>query len=208
MEKGIKIVVIVLFTVFILAINIPNAIATHVACGANLTISTMLDSNLNCATSPALTIARDNIELNCRDFTIRDIGRITNNSKGISAVNKTKITVRNCNVRNFTTGFYLIGTRNSRFINNSATSPGLYGQIPFNPIPLAKRNKIFFHAFSITNLSAIVPLNTSKSGSSFNNTFKNNIATNYTDGFFLRGSFNNTLFNNTVKWTYEGIYYK
>jgi hypothetical protein len=59
----------------------------------------------------AITLGNHNITLDCNDFKLGGLGGgASTQALGISATNRNNITVRNCNVRGFYRGIYIVGT--------------------------------------------------------------------------------------------------
>ncbi len=169
MEKGIKIGGIVLFTAFILAIIIPDAIATHVSCGANITSSTSLDSDLSCSSLfsgfNGITMGVNNIILNCNNHFISGGRSIRSGTYGIRAINRKNITIYSCKVSDFDRG-----------ISFSSTT----------------QNTLQYNNISRNNLG--ITLSSSNSNTILYNSIENNLI-----GFDISLSNNNLIFNNIFK---------
>lgn len=87
-----------------------------VTCGDVLTTDTTLISPLDCS-GTALTIAADDITLKCKAQHLTGDGT----GRGIFLDNVSGVTVKNCQVRNFGIGIFLLSSSGNTLIKNRAT---------------------------------------------------------------------------------------
>jgi len=123
--KSIPIVVLVLLTVLgsTLIFSLTPVFANP-ACGSTLTANTTLTGNIGPCEGNGLIIGADGITLNCAGHTISGRNHL---NVGITLDGRTKVTVKNCKVTGFATGFYLIGSSSNTLTGDTSTnSIGFY----------------------------------------------------------------------------------
>ena len=72
------------------------------------------DLTTSITSGAAITIANNNITLDCNDFKLGGLGGgASTQAQGIAATDRFNVTVRNCNLRGFYRGIYVIGSSNT-----------------------------------------------------------------------------------------------
>lgn len=98
--------------------------ASSVNCGDTITVSTILNSNLNCP-STAITMGADGITLDCNGFTLQSV---TGSGVGVSIPGRQNTTVKNCSIHGFTYGIHLYSSASGNFVlSNNVSSNSFYG---------------------------------------------------------------------------------
>ncbi len=165
-----------------------------VSCGSDIATNTVLESDLHCA-GRALTIAADNIILDCNGHSITGVG---NSGIGIYAQDRTNITIKNCIIKDvFNAGIRFKSTDKSTVFNNniSGVDYGMY-------IHLSTNNTFKSNTITKTNLYGLFLL-TSNYNEVTSNLIQNNERTGI--GLFLQ-AYNNKIYSNIIKNnTYFGI---
>jgi len=120
------------------------------ACGDTVTGSITMSSDLaGCTDAPgdqALQVAASNIFIDCAGFSITGIRTIT----GIYNPNYNNVTIKNCNIYNFTYGIRFSSSNNSNITSNTITNTsigGLYLEIGSNAT--VSHNTLFNSSISI-----------------------------------------------------------
>jgi parallel beta-helix repeat protein len=86
------------------------------ACGVTLMTSATLNADIGPCSGDGLVIGRNGITLNCAGHTITG----SDTGVGISLTRRTKVTVKNCNVKGFSEGFWLYYSNGSTLSKNVA----------------------------------------------------------------------------------------
>ena len=109
-------------------------------CGSTIMTDTVLTSDLICG-GDGLIIGDDHIQLDCNGHSITT----TSDNKGIAAVGRRNITIKNCNLNRFFFGIYLEGTNHSIIESNTINTPHLggYGIFVRAENNLIKNNTVF-----------------------------------------------------------------
>ncbi|MBW2979781.1 right-handed parallel beta-helix repeat-containing protein, partial [Candidatus Woesearchaeota archaeon] len=191
-------------------------------CGATITGDTTLGKNLSqTGSGTCITIGADDITLDCAGHNIT--GDQSSTSYGIDNNGKDNVTVKNCNVNNFTQGIYWRGGANDGLlINNTAydnVETGIYllssnnNNLTSNTVTFNTQDGILVRQGSNHNiLTNNTANNNSRYGiyvwSSSNTTLTSNTANNNTDyGIYIYfQADNNTLTSNTANDNKRGIY--
>ncbi|MBU0469927.1 MAG: right-handed parallel beta-helix repeat-containing protein [Nanoarchaeota archaeon] len=198
--------------------SLPLTEVGKIACGGSTQdVLTNVTLNRN-VTSDGLgaacfTIGANNLTFDCNGYTL--IGNQT--TLGILALTKTGTIIKNCNLKNFTTGFYIsfgslntvkdskifdnvaVGIYNHLSTNNTFQNNTVYNNTDGN-IYLDNSNNSFVYNNTIYNGTLGIVL-----GASFDNRIYTNTITNNSLGINLTSSYNNTIYNNYFNNTNNAI---
>ncbi len=153
-------------------------------CGASVTASITMTSNLNGCTANGLEVGANDITIDCNGF---NITAYSSYYSAIATESRNNIVIKNCNFNGFSRGITLSGTTFTNITNNNITNVS-YGIALQN----SNSNKIINNRLLAT-WSGGYGINMLLSGT-----------------FFSNGSLNNynTIANNTIQNSYYGIYLK
>jgi cysteine-rich repeat protein/parallel beta-helix repeat protein len=154
----------------------------------------ILSQDLTCSGDDGITIAADDLTLDCNGFNINGTGV----GAGISISNRENIVIRNCNITNFYYGIKSLNSREIQIIEtNRIEDNDFYG------IYLYQTNE------TLINESTIVDDN---NGVYMISSEGINITDNVIDlnrkfyGIYSYGSNNNLIYNNSMTDNYHGVY--
>jgi parallel beta-helix repeat protein len=160
----------------------------------SITTTTILTGNVPCLSGDAITIAADDVTLDCNGFAL--IGGGT--GAGISVDGKQNIVIKNCNITNFYYGIKLLNTKNVQIgEDNDIELNDFYG------IYLYQANDTTIHNNSIIDDNNGVYMINSQNTTITNNTI------NLQKKFYGIYGFNSEvskISNNTMWDNYHGIY--
>ncbi len=157
-------------------------------CGASVTASITMTSNLGGCNGHGLEVGASDITINCNGYNISSGGAASNGYSGIASESRNNIVIKNCNFNGYGRGITLTGTTFANITNNNAT-----------------------------NVSYGIALQNSNSNRIINNRlFATNGYTTYGINMLLSGVFTsngslsnyNTIANNTIQHSNHGIYLK
>ena len=142
------------------------------------------------STTTCFTITASNVTLDCNGYTITG----NNTDYGVFLNNSNSSKVKNCNVGNFSDGFYLY-TSNYNILRNNTVFNNSYG---FR-LSGHSDNNIFLNNRVFNNSRAgFLP------GASYN-TISNNIISDNEYGIMFRGTVSNTIINNAITYNIYGL---
>ncbi len=157
-----------------------------VQCGDTITSNTTMTENLS-STTTCITIGAHEITLDCAGFVIT--GNRSASTYAIYSNAYDNLTIKNCEVANYSSGMFISNSENARLINNTARDNQHYG-IDFSTVPDSKieNNTVY------NNVGANLAL----SANSNRVTIKNNNLTNSSAGWgiYISSSHNITSENN------------
>ncbi|MCX6709085.1 MAG: right-handed parallel beta-helix repeat-containing protein [Candidatus Woesearchaeota archaeon] len=166
-----------------------NAFSAYAqVCNGNIIADTTMSSNLSCAAN-GVRLTASNIHLDCNGYTIT--GQNASNSHGIITYAVQNVTVKNCNVQNFTYGITMNYTNDSIIQNNTIFYYTRYGidlRVDDN------NNTIINNTVSKSRIYGF----TVDGGSNSYNKFIDNVAHDNSGGFDLANAPFTNLTNNTA----------
>ncbi|MCK4670840.1 MAG: right-handed parallel beta-helix repeat-containing protein, partial [Nanoarchaeota archaeon] len=95
-----------------------------IMCGMTITQDTTLTKNLT-GTITCITIGAHNVVFDCAGYTIT--GNYSTGTYGVSSTGKANITVKNCDIFNFSNGIFIQGSNNATLLNNTLRNNSAYG---------------------------------------------------------------------------------
>jgi parallel beta-helix repeat protein len=167
--------------------------AAEPGCGATITKSTTLHSNIGPCPGDGLVIGQDGITLNCAGHTISGEG----SNVGVALSGRATVTVKNCHVTGFLYGVQLSDSSGNELIGNSANGNGGDGYIldTNSAMNTLTRNT----ADSNSHFGFVL------SDSSGNSLTRNTADVNGFAGFTVNGSSRDTLTKNSAEGNSEGF---
>lgn len=145
-------------------------IMATVTCNQQISSSTTVDNDLTC-NGTALNIVANNVVLDCQGHTLTgNTSRYGINITGTTASLRTNVTIKNCNVYNFSTGIYVVYGSKTYVTNNTAK-------------------------YSASNADGIYAGYSNNSNISFNT-----IINNYNRGLWLYNSHNSIVTQNIISY--------
>ena len=172
--------------------------ATPCGCGDTVTSDYVMAGDLNC-TGNGLIMGADNIVIDCDGYTISGSG----SNYGIHIPKKKNVTVKNCNIQNFSRGVYIEGqpygysgsSNNNKIYNNNITNNngGIYIYSCCCGGSRADNNNIKYNSISDNSQYGI-----SISYCAYNNNISNNAINNNGNGIKIQHSNNEIINSNNV----------
>ncbi len=180
------------------------------ACGATLSQSASLSSDLLDCPANGIVIGADGITLDCAGRFID--GDVSDTNYGIYLNNRENVTIKNCVVTDFELGLYLLSSRNNTLQNNklSSSSNGIYLRASSNNTlagNVANSDMIGIYLYLGSHNNTLVSNNASQSSGSgyyvYSNCHNNSLINNYAvsnsaAGIYVYSSNNNTISGNVV----------
>ena len=163
--------------------------SANLSCGQTITTDTIMSNDISNCPGFGLVIGNSGITLDCQGHSI--IGQNVSGTSGILVSSVNNVIVKNCNVQNFPTGYFVIFSSGDSFPNNTARDGGF--SVIFSNLLSFSNNTVnsggngFFFIYS-NNITAT-------GNTAFNNT---NSTPGAGAGFALLGSQNSTLISNTA----------
>jgi parallel beta-helix repeat protein len=160
----------------------------------SITNDTVLTSSVTCSTGSGITIAANNVTLNCNGNSISGTGI----GAGIKVVGQEGVIIRNCNVTNFYYGIQLENAKDTQIVDgNNINLNNFYG------VYLYGTNDTIINGNTIVN---------DNNGVYIINSFRTNITSNTIDlnkkfyGIYAYGSPHSTFAQNNLTDNFQGIY--
>ncbi|MBT4651374.1 hypothetical protein HOC13_02515, partial [Candidatus Woesearchaeota archaeon] len=168
-----------------------NINISRLDCGANLTTSTTLTTNLN-TTGTCLTIGNDSLTLDCAGYSITGDGG--SNDDGVTASGQNNVSVLNCLIQNFSKGIDFTTMNNVNLTNNTLsnnTDQGALLSLNSQNATLVENtfNNNSFDGFKLTGNDFQIINNTFDSNGRFGVHLASSKRGNITDNLFLNLSY-------------------
>ena len=170
-------------------------VSVGVSCGDTIITDTTMNSDLSCS-GTALTIGASHITLDCNGHSISGSG----SQIGILSNGKVDVTIKNCNVNNFTHGIRLESTIESHLINNTLNNNSWYG---FGLIGNSYRINLANNTANNNGFDGFILA--ASLNNNFNTLTSNTANDNRFNGFSLQSADYTNLTSNTANGNYIGF---
>jgi len=192
---------LVIVAIFLLSVALPfsHAISNCPTSGVPVTANLTLNSPCTYTSENGISLGANSITLNCAGFAITFSG--SGSYEGIAVVGFSSVTIENCPVTGFTTGFYVLSSPRTTLKGNSATNDHYGFYVLYSPSTVIGSSAATgntatsdFYGFDITQ--------------SFNDQISGNTATVNKYGFYVVDSVGAIIISNTASSnTIDGFYF-